>query len=287
MHMHCCPHCGLTLAPGSQGLPEPLLRGVYAYGLTTPTALQRDAVAAMATGGGVVLHAAADMDTAVALALGVCARVLARSRGARGGDKEVGGGASGGGGGGGDQGRAGSSSEGGGSSQRGAGGDGGCGDGGGGGGAPESRPRPPLGLVLCPTREKALNFERLFAHLLAYTAAACACVVRGEGGWAERRDAALARGVDVVVATPASAAAAVAEGRLPLGALAVFAVDEADETLERGELLTACVACARVRFCACVRIGVCYCLRAQLTPAVCYHTTVADCTMFDAARACV
>ena len=82
MHMHCCPHCGLTLAPGSQGLPEPLLRGVYAYGLTTPTALQRDAVAAMATGGGVVLHAAADMDTAVALALGVCARVLARSRGA-------------------------------------------------------------------------------------------------------------------------------------------------------------------------------------------------------------
>ncbi|WP_450104097.1 DEAD/DEAH box helicase [Rhodococcus triatomae] len=97
-----------------------------------------------------------------------------------------------------------------------------------------SAPGRPRGLVLAPTRELATQIER------ALDESALALGLRlasATGGVPTKTQAQrLARGVDVLVATPGRAADLIAQGALDLGDVAVTAVDEADHMAQIGFL---------------------------------------------------
>jgi ATP-dependent RNA helicase DeaD len=91
---------------------------------------------------------------------------------------------------------------------------------------------PPLGLVIAPTRELAVQVQRELAWLLGPAGAiVTACV----GGLDPRREAkALAAGVHVVVGTPGRLVDHITRHVLDLSALGVLVLDEADEMLDMG-----------------------------------------------------
>ncbi|MFO7961235.1 MAG: DEAD/DEAH box helicase [Nitriliruptoraceae bacterium] len=97
---------------------------------------------------------------------------------------------------------------------------------------PGDRGVHPTGLVLVPTRELAMQVSEA-VH--AYGRAVDARVLPVYGGqpiWRQLK--ALARGVDVVVATPGRAVDHLARGTLHLDDLEVVVLDEADEMLDMG-----------------------------------------------------
>lgn len=90
----------------------------------------------------------------------------------------------------------------------------------------------PLGLVIAPTRELALQVKRELAWLYAKAGAVIASCVGGMDMRDERR--ALARGAHIVVATPGRLRDHIMRGSIDLGALRAVVLDEADEMLDLG-----------------------------------------------------
>lgn len=90
----------------------------------------------------------------------------------------------------------------------------------------------PLGLVVAPTRELALQVQRELSWLLAGTGARVASCV---GGMDPRREARqLAAGTHLVVGTPGRLRDHVDRENLDLGAIRAVVLDEADEMLDMG-----------------------------------------------------
>jgi ATP-dependent RNA helicase RhlE len=89
-------------------------------------------------------------------------------------------------------------------------------------------------LVLEPTRELALQVEESFRAYGRHTDLRI-CVVYGGVGYGRQREE-LARGVDVIVATPGRLLDLMAEGDVKLGQLEVLILDEVDRMLDMGFL---------------------------------------------------
>ena len=93
-------------------------------------------------------------------------------------------------------------------------------------------PAAPLGLVIAPTRELALQVARELEWLYAETAARVVTCVGGMDARREQR--ALAAGCHLVVGTPGRLRDHLERGNLDLSALRVVVLDEADEMLDLG-----------------------------------------------------
>jgi superfamily II DNA/RNA helicase len=93
-------------------------------------------------------------------------------------------------------------------------------------------PRRPRGLVLAPTRELALQIERALDEAALSLGLRLGTAV---GGVPIKRQAErLARGVDLLIATPGRLSDLVAQGAAALDAVRVIAIDEADHMAELG-----------------------------------------------------
>jgi len=93
-------------------------------------------------------------------------------------------------------------------------------------------PDRPLGLVVAPTRELAMQVHRELAWLYANADARFATCVGGMDMRTERR--ALERGAHVVVGTPGRLRDHIMKGSLDLSAMRAVVLDEADEMLDLG-----------------------------------------------------
>jgi len=92
--------------------------------------------------------------------------------------------------------------------------------------------REPLGLVVAPTRELAIQVQRELEWLYAGTGARVISCVGGMDPMKERR--ALAGGALIVVGTPGRLRDHLERGALDLSSLRVAVLDEADEMLDMG-----------------------------------------------------
>jgi ATP-dependent RNA helicase DeaD len=90
----------------------------------------------------------------------------------------------------------------------------------------------PLGLVVAPTRELALQVRRELEWLYELTGAHIASCVGGMDMRTERR--ALERGAHIVVGTPGRLRDHITRGALDMSALKTVVLDEADEMLDLG-----------------------------------------------------
>ena len=95
--------------------------------------------------------------------------------------------------------------------------------------APSERP---LGLVIAPTRELAMQVQRELAWLYANADVRIATCVGGMDMRTERR--ALERGAHLVVGTPGRLRDHIMKGSLDLSTLRAVVLDEADEMLDLG-----------------------------------------------------
>ena len=92
--------------------------------------------------------------------------------------------------------------------------------------------REPLGLVIAPTRELAIQVSKELEWLYAPADARIVTCVGGMDPFKERR--ALAGGAHIVVGTPGRLRDHLERGALDLSALRVVVLDEADEMLDMG-----------------------------------------------------
>jgi ATP-dependent RNA helicase DeaD len=90
----------------------------------------------------------------------------------------------------------------------------------------------PLGLIIAPTRELAMQVQRELDWLYADAGIRTATCVGGMDMRTERR--ALDRGAHLVVGTPGRLRDHITKGALDLGALRAVVLDEADEMLDLG-----------------------------------------------------
>ncbi|MDM8167106.1 DEAD/DEAH box helicase [Roseovarius sp.] len=90
----------------------------------------------------------------------------------------------------------------------------------------------PLGLIIAPTRELALQVTRELGWLYAKAGARIASCVGGMDMRDERR--ALERGAHIVVGTPGRLSDHIRRGSLDMSALRAVVLDEADEMLDLG-----------------------------------------------------
>ncbi|WP_421694211.1 DEAD/DEAH box helicase [Aestuariivirga sp.] len=90
----------------------------------------------------------------------------------------------------------------------------------------------PLGLIIAPTRELALQVERELRWLYADAGAVTASCVGGMDMRKERRQ--LERGAHIVVGTPGRLRDHITKGSLDLSDLRAVVLDEADEMLDLG-----------------------------------------------------
>lgn len=90
----------------------------------------------------------------------------------------------------------------------------------------------PLGLVIAPTRELAIQVQRELDWLYAQTGIQTATCVGGMDMRKERR--ALERGAHLVVGTPGRLRDHITKGALDLSAIRAVVLDEADEMLDLG-----------------------------------------------------
>ena len=90
----------------------------------------------------------------------------------------------------------------------------------------------PLGLVIAPTRELAMQVERELQWLYAEAGVSIASCVGGMDARTERR--ALERGAHIVVGTPGRLRDHITRGALDLTAIRAVVLDEADEMLDLG-----------------------------------------------------
>ncbi|WP_366146565.1 DEAD/DEAH box helicase [uncultured Pseudokineococcus sp.] len=92
--------------------------------------------------------------------------------------------------------------------------------------------RRPVGLVLVPTRELALQVSEAITTYGKQLGARVLAVYGGTPIGRQLRE--LERGVDIVVATPGRAIDHIGRGTLPLAAVQTVVLDEADEMLDMG-----------------------------------------------------
>jgi ATP-dependent RNA helicase RhlE len=92
----------------------------------------------------------------------------------------------------------------------------------------------PLMLVITPTRELAQQIEDVAVAVAARTHHHCVTVVGGASY--EPQKAALARGCDILVATPGRLVDLIDQGVCHLGSVEVLVIDEADRMLDMGFL---------------------------------------------------
>jgi ATP-dependent RNA helicase RhlE len=92
--------------------------------------------------------------------------------------------------------------------------------------------RPLRTLVLAPTRELAAQIGESFTNYGRHTGLTNAVIFGGVGQEAQTR--ALARGVDVLVATPGRLLDLMEQGHVDLSKLEIFVLDEADRMLDMG-----------------------------------------------------
>jgi len=90
----------------------------------------------------------------------------------------------------------------------------------------------PLGLIIAPTRELAIQVQRELDWVFAPTQARIATCVGGMDSRNERR--ALERGAHLVVGTPGRLRDHITRGALDLSAIRAVVLDEADEMLDLG-----------------------------------------------------
>jgi ATP-dependent RNA helicase DeaD len=93
-------------------------------------------------------------------------------------------------------------------------------------------PGRPLGLIIAPTRELALQVQRELEWLYADAGVSVASCVGGMDMRAERRS--LDRGTHIVVGTPGRLRDHITRGSLDLAAVRAVVLDEADEMLDLG-----------------------------------------------------
>jgi ATP-dependent RNA helicase DeaD len=98
--------------------------------------------------------------------------------------------------------------------------------------ATKGRGPEPLGLILVPTRELAMQVSEA-VHRYGRDLGARVLPIYG-GQPIGRQLQALGRGVDIVIATPGRAVDHIKRGTLPLDAIEVVVLDEADEMLDMG-----------------------------------------------------
>ncbi len=94
--------------------------------------------------------------------------------------------------------------------------------------------RRPRCLVLCPTRELAVQISASFDTYGQYLPLRCATVFGGVSQMSQVR--ALRRGVDVLVATPGRLLDLMEQGHVRLGDIQTLVLDEADRMLDMGFL---------------------------------------------------
>ena len=97
-----------------------------------------------------------------------------------------------------------------------------------------SSARRPRGLVLVPTRELAVQVDETIAPLAAATGLRTRTIFGGVGQNPQVQ--ALAKGVDIIVATPGRLADLIKQGHANLGAIEVTVIDEADHMADLGFL---------------------------------------------------
>ncbi len=95
-----------------------------------------------------------------------------------------------------------------------------------------SRAMMPRGLVLAPTREIALQVEENFKAYGKYHHFTTALLIGGMSPVLQEK--ALARGVDVIIATPGRLLEHLEKGKVILQAIEMLVVDEADRMLDMG-----------------------------------------------------
>lgn len=95
-----------------------------------------------------------------------------------------------------------------------------------------SAPGAPLGLIIAPTRELAMQVRRELAWLYGPAGAVLTSCVGGMDARDERR--ALGRGAHVVVATPGRLRDHIERGNIDLSKVRAVVLDEADEMLDLG-----------------------------------------------------
>ena len=98
--------------------------------------------------------------------------------------------------------------------------------------ATSARSRQPRALILAPTRELALQIHEELVRFGRHTKLKHACIFGGVGQNPQVR--ALARGVDVVVATPGRLLDLAAQHHLDLSGVSILVLDEADRLLDMG-----------------------------------------------------
>ncbi len=94
--------------------------------------------------------------------------------------------------------------------------------------------REPQALVLCPTRELAVQVAAAFVDFAKFTGARVLAVYGGEP--IDRQLRPLRRGVQIVVGTPGRLLDHIRRGTLKLGTVRTVVLDEADEMLDMGFL---------------------------------------------------
>ena len=98
--------------------------------------------------------------------------------------------------------------------------------------ASPARPRQPRALILAPTRELALQIHEELVLFGRHTRLMHACIYGGVGQNPQVK--ALARGADVVVATPGRLLDLVGQRFLDLSKVSILVLDEADRLLDMG-----------------------------------------------------
>lgn len=90
-------------------------------------------------------------------------------------------------------------------------------------------------LILCPTRELAIQIDQLIQGLAYFTDATCYAVYGGGTGpeW-ERERRALSQGSDIIIATPGRLKSHIANGYVDFSKLEHLILDEADRMLDIG-----------------------------------------------------
>ncbi|HKK70712.1 MAG TPA: DEAD/DEAH box helicase [Candidatus Krumholzibacteria bacterium] len=96
----------------------------------------------------------------------------------------------------------------------------------------ERRERGPRVLVLCPTRELAMQVGQQMVELGRYTRLRSACIVGGEAYPPQIRE--LEQGLDLLVGTPGRLLDHLRSGKLHLDQVETLVLDEADRMLDMG-----------------------------------------------------
>ena len=96
----------------------------------------------------------------------------------------------------------------------------------------KSRPGQPMMLIISPTRELAMQSQEVLEEAGRSCQVRSVCVYGGVPKWEQKKQ--LARGVEVVVATPGRLIDLMSEGACDLSQVSFLVLDEADRMLDQG-----------------------------------------------------